>query len=127
MLLALHEGLACLLPHRCRVPLLNPKVRVPSNALALGGWKGQMEIVGDVLRIVGENPANRLQIDCSAVKRCSFNSNNGLWAIRMKDGKKFYLQTSGRLLSADRSQAGREATGSIAELLAKHEVRGFSV
>lgn len=86
-----------------------------------------MEIVGDVLRIVGEDPANRLEIDCSQVKRCSFNSNNGLWAIRMKDGKTRYLQTSGLLLSADPSQAGRQATESISELLAKHGVRGFSV
>ena len=45
----------------------------------------------------------------------------------MKDGKKLYLQTSGLILSADRSEAGRAATESIARLLAKHGVRGFSV
>jgi len=86
-----------------------------------------LELDGDVLRVVGDDPANRLDIDCAQVKRCSFNSNNGLWAFRLKDGKKVYLQTSGLLLSADRSSAGRAANGSIAELLAKHGVRGFSV
>lgn len=117
---------ACCPPHG-GVPLVNAKVRVPSNALTLGGWKGQMEIVGDVLRIVGEDPANRLEIDCSQVKRCSFNSRDGVLAIPMKDGIKLHLQTSGPLLSADRSQAGRDATDSIVELIAKHGVRGFSV
>jgi hypothetical protein len=86
-----------------------------------------MEIVGDVLRVVGDDRENRLDIDCAQVKRCSFNSNNGLWALRMKNGRKLYLQTSGLLLSADRSEAGRVATESIAGLLAKHCVRGFSV
>ena len=86
-----------------------------------------MEIIGDVINVVGEDPTNRLEIHCAEVKRCSFNSNNGLWAFRMKDGKKIYLQTSGLLLSADRSEAGRAATESIAGLLAKHEVPGFSV
>jgi len=86
-----------------------------------------MEIIGDVVRVVGKDTTNRVEIDCAQVKRCSFNSNNGLWAFRMKDGKKLYLQTSGLFLSADRSEAGRAATESIAELLAKHGVRGFSV
>nr|MDT0656400.1 hypothetical protein [Micromonospora sp. DSM 115978]MDT0658640.1 hypothetical protein [Micromonospora sp. DSM 115978] len=86
-----------------------------------------MEILGDVLRVVGEDPTKRLEIDCAQVKRYSFNSNNGLWAFRMKDGKKLYLQTSGLILSADRSKAGRMATESIAGLLAKHGVSGFSV
>jgi hypothetical protein len=103
------------------------KVRVTNNGMALGGWKGQMEIVGDVLRVVGDDSVNRIDIDCAQVKRCSFNSNNGLWAFRMKDGKKVYLQTSGLILSADRSEAGRAATKSIGELLGKHGVRGFSV
>ncbi len=86
-----------------------------------------MEIVGNVLRVVGEDPPKQLDIDCSQVKRCSFNSNNGLWAFRMKDGKKLYLQTSGLILSADRSEAGRAATESIGELLRQNGVRHFSV
>lgn len=103
------------------------KVRVPKNGLAIMGWKGLMEIDGDVLRVVGDEPQNRLNIDCSQVKRCSFNSNNGLWAFRMKDGQKVYLQTSGMILSADRSIEGRAATDAIRTLLAAHGVRGFAV
>jgi hypothetical protein len=45
----------------------------------------------------------------------------------MKDGKKVYLQTSGLILSADRSPAGRETNAAIDELLRKHRVKGFGV
>ena len=41
----------------------------------------------------------------------------------MKDGKKVYLQTSGLILSADRSPAGRETNAAIGELLSKHQVK----
>lgn len=101
------------------------RVRVPKYPIALGGWRGQLEIAGDVLQVVGDDPANRLKVDCGQVKRFSFNSNSGLWAFRMKDGKKVYLQTSGLLMSADRTEAGSAATESIAELLAKHGVPGL--
>jgi hypothetical protein len=103
------------------------KVRVPRNASVFGGWKGLLEIDGDVLRVVGEDPANNLEGDCSQVKRCSFNSYNGLWALRMRDGRKLYLQTAGLILSADRTPAGRAVNKSIKQLLAKHGVRRFSV
>jgi len=104
---------------------MTSKVRVPSTAIALGGWKGTLDVDGDVLRVVGEDPSNRLDIDCAQIKRCSFNRRNGLWAFRMKDGKKVYLQTSGMILSADRSPAGRETNAAIDELLSKHRVKGF--
>jgi hypothetical protein len=103
------------------------KVRVPRSAIAFGGWRGLLEIDGDVLRVTGEDPANYLEVDCSHVKRCSFNSNNGLWAFRMKDGTKLYLQTAGLILWADRSPAGRAANDSINQLLAKHGVLRFPV
>ena len=103
------------------------KVRVPRTATVFSGWKGLLEIDGDVLRVVGDDPANHLEVNCSQVKRRSFNSLNGLWALRMKDGRKLYLQTSGLVLSADRSPAGRAANRSIKQLLAKHGVRGFPI
>ena len=103
------------------------KVRVPKNGLAVMGWKGLMEIDGDVLRVLGEDPQNRLDIDCSQVKRGSFNSSNGVCPFRMKDGKKLYLQTSGMILSADRSVESRAATDTIGRLLAQHGVRNLSI
>lgn len=102
-------------------------VKVTRNGVAFGGWKGQMEIDGAVLRIVGDDPGNRLDIDCSEVKRYSFNSNNGLWALRMRDGKKLYVQMSGQFLSADRSAAGREATHAVHGLLSEFAGKGFSI
>ena len=106
---------------------MTSKVRVPSTGLALWGWKGTLDVDEDVLRVVGQDPSKRLDIDCAQIKRCSFNSNNGLWAFRMKDGRKVYLQTSGLILSADRSPAGRETNRAICELLDKHQVKGFAV
>jgi len=103
------------------------KVRVPRHAIALGGWKGSLDIDGDVLRVTGEDPANQLEVDCAQVKRCSFNSRNGLWAFRMQDGRKVYLQTAGLILSADRSPAGRAANESIRQILRRRGVSPFSV
>jgi hypothetical protein len=103
------------------------KVRVTSGPVAFGGWMGLLEIDGDVLRVVGEGPGNHLEVDCSQVKRCSFNRINGLWALRMNDGRKLCLQTTGLILSADRTPAGRAANRSIKQLLAKHGARRFSI
>lgn len=99
------------------------KVRVPRWPLALGGWKGDLTIDGDVLRVAGMSPEKRISIDFSQVKKCSFNSNNGLWVFRMKTGEKIYLQTSGVLLSADRSMARRDANEKIFSLAKKYSVR----
>ncbi len=106
---------------------MTAKVRVPSNSVALGGWKGRLEFAEDVIRVLGDDPTKCLEIDPAAVKRCSFNSNNGLWAFRMKDGKKVHRQTSGIILSADRSAEGKAATARFGALLAKHNIPGFSI
>src|SRR6478672_11816377 len=105
---------------------MGTKVRVPRTGVAFGGWKGLLEIDGAVLRVVGDDPSNRLDIDCAQVKRYSFNSNNGLWALRMRDGRKLYLQMSGQMMSADRSDAGKEATKAVHELLRKFVGRGLT-
>jgi hypothetical protein len=104
---------------------MTSKVRVPSTFMVFGGWKGTLDVDGDVLRIAGEDPSHHLDIDCAQIKRWSFNSNNGLWAFRMKDGKKVYLQTAGLILSADRSPEGRQANAAISQLLREHQVRHF--
>lgn len=103
------------------------KVKVLSGPIAFGGWRGHVDFDGDLIRVVGDDPANMLDIDPRQVKSCSFNSNNGLWAFRLQDGNKVYVQTSGWLLSADRTAAGRAANNAISGLLAKYGVRGFAV
>lgn len=102
-------------------------MKVTRHGVAFGGWQGLMEVDGAVLRIVGHDPSNRLDIDCSQVKRYSFNSMNGLWALRMRDGRKLHLQMSGEILSADRSAEGRQATQAVRDLLAECAARGFSL
>jgi hypothetical protein len=66
-------------------------------------------------------------IDTQAVKRWSFNGNNGLWVFRMKDGRKVALQSAGGLLSADRTPAGRATNKQIQALLRSHAAGGFQV
>ena len=108
-------------------PAMGTRVRVTRHAVAFGGWKGSMDIDGAVLRIVGDDPGKQLDIDCSEVKRYSFNSNNGLWALRMRDGRKLYVQMSGHILSADRSPESKAATQVVRDLLRKLAGFGFSV
>ena len=111
---------------RCIVRGMDAKVRVPRTGIAFGGWKGRMQVEGDAIHVVGDDPANRLDIDPAQVMRCSFNPRNGLWAFRLKDERKFYLQVSGQILSADRTPTGRAANEWIHDLLVKHEVLVYS-
>lgn len=103
------------------------RARVPRGPVVFGGWRGELAIEGDVIRVRGDEPSNQLEIDLAQVKRCSFNSKNGLWAFRLKDGRKAYVQTSGLLLSADRSPAGRDTNNAIRALLKKHRIRGVQI
>ncbi|MDX6241356.1 MAG: hypothetical protein QOG10_6180 [Kribbellaceae bacterium] len=103
------------------------KVRVVPSVVAFGGWKGELTIDGDVLTIDSLDGSKHLAIDVKQVKRTSFNSNNGLWVFKLRDGSRIRMQSAGLLLSADRTSAGRAANDQIGELLAKHQVSGFSV
>lgn len=66
-------------------------VKVLRSGVTVGGWKGSLEIDGDILRVTGVDPTKTLEIDTTQVKRYSFNGTNGLWALRTKNGKKLYL------------------------------------
>jgi hypothetical protein len=102
-------------------------VRVVPSVLVFGGWKGTVEIDGDLATIDSLDHSKQLVIDFVQVKRASFNSNNGLWVFRLKTGERIRVQSAGSLLSADRSPAGRDTNDAISTLLNKHGVRGFSV
>lgn len=108
-------------------PAMATKVRVRRTPLVFGGWEGLLVIKGDVLRITGTNSHDRLDIDCSTVRRCRFNWTNGLWSLRMKDGTRIYLQTSGWLMSARGRPESRAANTAIRQLLAKHGVRRIMI
>jgi len=100
-------------------------VKVVPTGSVLGGWKGDLTIDGDVLTVDGRDPSQHVSIDAKDVKSSSFNSNNGLWVFKLQDGTKVRMQSAGRLLSADRSPAGKAANDRIRALLADHGVRGF--
>jgi hypothetical protein len=95
--------------------------------LAVGGWKGELSIDGDVVTIDSGTAERSVEMNIADVKRASFNSNNGLWVLRFKDGRRVRFQSAGGLLSADRSPAGRETSDRLWALLGKHHVKHFSV
>ncbi len=101
-------------------------VRVLPSVLIVGGWRGELTIHGDILTIQSPEGDKNLVIDVKNIKRTSFNSMNGLWAFRLKEGGKVIFQSAGGLLSADRTPAGKAANEQIRALLAKHSVRGFN-
>jgi hypothetical protein len=101
-------------------------VKVVPHGVVLGGWKGRLTIDDDVITVHGPD-GRHLSIDPRNVKRSSFNGNNGLWVFRLHDGTKVRIQSAGRLLSADRSQAGKAANDHLRELLARQGVRVFGL
>ena len=95
--------------------------------MVFGGWRGELSIDGDLIRIAGADHSRTLEIDVRQIKRASFNSNNGLWAIRCKDRRRIRFQSAGTLLSADRSQAGQQTNDLIIALLKQHKIRYLGV
>jgi hypothetical protein len=85
------------------------KAKVLPGWVVFGGWRSDLTIDGDLSRIAAADHSRTLEIDVRRIKRASFNSNNGLWAIRCKDGRRVRFQSAGTILSADRSDAGRPA------------------
>ncbi|MFI5706469.1 hypothetical protein [Kribbella sp. NPDC051620] len=103
------------------------RVRVVSWPIVFGGWKGELTFDGDVVRIDGGAGGRSVEINIGEVTRASFNSSNGLWAMRCKSGRRIRFQSAGGLLSADRTAAGRETNDQLWALLRKHKVKHFSV
>lgn len=97
------------------------KAKVVSMPLAIGGWKGRLSIDGDLVRIAASD--RELSLDLGQVKRASFNSTNGLWVFKVKDGGRVRFQSAGVLMSADRTEDGRRTNDLIRERLAHHHVR----
>lgn len=98
------------------------KARVVSLPLAVGGWKGELSIDDDLVRIAAAG-GKELSFDLGQVKRASFNSMNGLWALRLNDGRRVRFQSAGGVMSADRSPAGQQTNELIRSRLAQHGVR----
>jgi plasmid stability protein len=103
------------------------KAKVLPGLMVFGGWRGELTIDGDLIRIDSADHSRSLEIDVREIKRASFNSNNGLWAIRLKDGRRARFQSAGTILSADRTEAGQQTNDVISALLKQHKVRHFGV
>jgi hypothetical protein len=96
------------------------KARVTQGNHVFGGWVGELTVDQDYLEIRGNGATQYVRVEGAQIKRASFNGMNGLWAIRMKDGTKYRIQSSGLLLSADRSAAGKQANKDIGALVDRH-------
>ncbi len=103
------------------------RAKVLPGLMVFGGWRGELTIDGDLIRIDSTDRNRSLEIDVRDVKRASFNSNNGLWAIRFKDGRRARFQSAGTILSADRTEAGQHTNELISALLKQHRIRHFGV
>jgi hypothetical protein len=103
------------------------KAKVLPGLMVFGGWRGELTVDGDLIRIDSADHSRILEIDVREIKRASFNSNNGLWAIRLKDGRRARFQSAGTILSADRTEAGQQTNDVISALLKQHKVRHFGV
>lgn len=103
------------------------KAKVLPGLMVFGGWRGELSIDGDLIRIDSADRSRNLEIDVREIKRASFNSNNGLWAIRFKDGRRARFQSAGTILSADRTEAGQQTNELITTLLRQHKIRHFGV
>jgi hypothetical protein len=101
-------------------------VKVLRGPITFGGWKAQLTLDGDLMTMEGA-AGRSLVVSLAEVKRASFNSNNGLWAFRLRDGGRLWMQSAGGLLSADRTAAGHESNRMIADRLAHHHVRVLGV
>jgi hypothetical protein len=103
------------------------KAKVLPGWVVFGGWRGELSIDGALIRIIGADPSRSVEVDVREIKRASFNSNNGLWAIRCKDGSRVRFQSAGTIMSADRSEAGQQTNELITALLKQHKIRHFGV
>lgn len=103
------------------------RVRVLRGPITVGGWRARLIVDGDTLTIDGSEAGRSLVVSLADVKRASFNSNNGLWAFRLNDGRRMWMQSAGGLLSADRTPAGQQTNQLIADRLTTLGVRVFGV
>ena len=59
-------------------------------------------MVDDVLMTFAFDDGQSFEIRFENVKRHSFNAINGLWAMRLKSGERYAIQTTGLLFSIGR-------------------------
>lgn len=102
-------------------------VKVLRAPITFGGWKARLIIDGDTATVEGNGSGRSMVFSLAEVRRASYNSTNGLWAFRLQDGRRLWLQSAGSLLSADRTVDGKIANSLITERLAHHGVRMFGV
>ena len=102
-------------------------VKVLRGPITFWGWKARLILDGDTITLDGTTSGRSMVVSIADVKRASFNSSNGLWAFRLRDGRRLWLQSAGGLLSADRTAAGETTNRLITERLIEHRVRIFGV
>ena len=98
-----------------------------SRALVfLSGPKGTARLDGDSVALAYDDGQSG-RVRFADLKKAGFNSNNGLWTFYPKAGKKLHIQTTGAFLSVGDRAAGQGFNEALADALARHGVKSFSV
>lgn len=109
--------------------MITLEVKVVKGAFGLlmpwSAWRGTCTLENEHLTIVSQDKTQSISFGFDNIKRFTFNSNNGLWAIRLKTGEKYVFQTAGALLSATKDKdAAQQLHEAMAALLEKYQVKG---
>lgn len=102
-------------------------VKVLRGPITFWGWKARLILDGDTVTLDGADSGKSMVLSLADVRRASFNSSNGLWAIRLHDGRRLWLQSADGLLTADRTTASETTNRLITERLIKHGARVVGV
>ncbi len=104
--------------HTSRVSMLR-------GVSVFGGEPASIHIDGDQITFEAQAGESALTFEASGIKRGSFNPSNGMWVLRLKDGRKVKFQSAGGMLSADRTPEGKETNRLLQELMRAHGARRF--
>ncbi|MGQ0624962.1 MAG: hypothetical protein ACT4PP_10005 [Sporichthyaceae bacterium] len=102
------------------------RVRILAGLSVFGGQGAQISIHDDQIRFEAPDGAS-FEVDAAEIRRGSFNTLNGMWVLKLRDGRKVRFQGAGAMLSADSSPAGKLTNELLLALLKKHRAGRFTI
>lgn len=99
-----------------------------TGAFGILSSKGKGDATADAARLVlAYDDGRRHAIVFAQLKAADFNSSNGLWTFKGKDGSKINVQTTGALFSVGDRAEGRALNEAIAKALDRHKLTGLVI
>lgn len=102
------------------------KIQILGGLSIFGGHPAEITVHDDLIRLE-TTEGEALDIDAAQIKRGSFNTMNGMWVLKLSDGRKIRFQGAGGLMSADRTPSGKETNALLLALLKKHRAGRFTI